>query len=383
MPASDDLRDQLLAHHVGLRRTSNSFLREQLKILGRNDREVVAILRRRLPEIAALMQKGFDPRTGEMILQIDQFTKRRLAIMYDEIRVARARVARALHAQLKGDLSGLAAYEQEYIRKAVSAAIPKPVLPMLGDFALASQPLLNKIVTSKPFQGKILRDHFRDLLTRNGPAAKRLKHAVEDGLVQGKSITQIVKGVKHAALGLTRANVAAVTHTAVSHVTSATRLQFGQDNADVVAGYYWVGTLDSKICSVCIIRDGHEYDMNYEPVSEGAPPWGAGPGGMHYNDRCDASYVLHSLKDMGIDPRKMDGATRASMDGGAPRSMTAEQWVDKQGYDRLEGMFGAKRAQLLTDGNLDIRDLVRKDGTLYTLKQLQGIEGAAFEAAGL
>lgn len=352
--ANAELRDLLISHQIGLQRLTNQEVQDLLAILERSERQIRAILRSRYATILNSQQRGYA-------------SKLRLQQMLLEIHEARKVALMELYEPLASSLEEFAAYEQGYLTQAVNRAMPSrfPFYP-----ALATPELLRSIVRSQPFQGKILHDHFRALTKRNGAVARRLKALIEEGLAMGTSPVAITRRVSHEALGITRANVTSIVQTAMGHVTNSMRDNFAQDNADVAKAVQWVGTLDSKICSICIVRDGHTYSLgNHQPI-DGGPPWGNGPGRMHYNDRCTSTLVLKSWEELGIDAKELTGEQRASMDGFVDADTTAGAWVDRQGYDRLAGMFGPRRAELLTSGGLDFADLVRTDGSLITLAEL-------------
>jgi len=334
-----ELRDLLISHQIGLQRLTNREVAHILIILRRTEKDIRGVLRRRLEAGA----RG-------------TVTTSRLKLMIDEIQELRRAAMSEMYATLATDLEEFAAYEQTYLAKSVRSVSPPAVLSAY-DPVLASHALMRSIVRSKPFQGSLLHDHFRALMKRNGAAMRKLRKLIEEGLVEGATPVAITRRVSADALGITRANVQAITQTAMSHVTNTMRDNFAQENTDVVKGVQWVGTLDSKICSICIVRDGHTYSVETHAPLDGGPPWGAGPGRMHYNDRCTSTYVLKSWEEMGIDANELTGQERASMDGFVDADTTALQWAARQGEERLTDLFGATRAKGLLSGTLELSQM--------------------------
>ena len=351
-----ELRDLLISHQIGLQRLTNREVKDMLALLDRAERDIRAVLKARLQLIASTGKDG-----GPLVT-------RRIEQLLAEIHAMRKVAILDLYAPLADDLEEFALYEQGYLTRSLRSTIPSriPFEP-----ALASTELLRSIVRSQPFQGKLLYDHFRALVKRNGLVARRMKELIEEGLATGAPPVTITRRVSAQALGITRANVQAIVQTSMSHVTNSMRDQFTQDNTDVIKATQWVGTLDSRLCSICLVRDGHTYDPVTHAPLDGGPPWGDGPGRMHWNDRCTPAPVLKSWEELGIDAKELTGEQRASMDGFVDADTTAEQWVGRQSYERLSDMFGPRRADLLTSGGLDISDLVRTDGTLITLEELR------------
>ena len=350
--ANEELRDLLISHQIGLQRLTNQQTQDLLSILARSESQIRALIRARYGRLKA----------GDL----GYGTKLRLNQMLTEIHEARRAAIMELYEPLASSLEDFAAYEQGYLTDTMRKAMPSriPFDPML-----ASADLLRSIVRSQPFEGKPLHDHFRALTKRNGMVARKIKALVEEGLAMGTSPVSITRRINHEALKITRSNVQAIVQTSMSHVTNTMRDGYAQANQDVVKGQQWVGTLDSKICSICIVRDGHTYGLKHEPL-DGGPPWGAGPGRMHYNDRCTSTMVLKSWEELGIDAKELTGAERASMDGFVDADTTAEAWVGRQGEQRLVQMFGPTRAEKLVSGEWSLGQLWSDDGTMYTLKQL-------------
>jgi hypothetical protein len=237
--ANEELRDLLISHQIGLQRLTNQQVKDILDILARSERQIRILIRERY----ARLQFG----------DLGYGTKLRLNQMLSEIHEARRAALLELYEPLASSLEDFAAYEQQYLAQTLRRAMPGG----LADPTLASADLLAAIVRSQPFQGSLLYDHFRALTKRNGIVARRIKDLVEEGLAMGASPVQVTRRIDHEALRLTRANVQSIVQTSMSHVTNTMRDGFVEGNTDVVKAVQWVGTLDSKICSICIVRDGH------------------------------------------------------------------------------------------------------------------------------
>jgi hypothetical protein len=371
---NDDLRDFMLSHRLGLNRYSNAVNADIQRLLFQTHLDLRRQLRQRLFNIDVLGRDRGPITTIRVKNMINQSKQMLVDGMADA------------HSALVPKLEELAAYEQQYLKDSIRKAVPSDI-PLA--ITLSSPELLNSIVTSKPMQGRLLGDHFKKLGARSGTAAKALEQSIKVGLAQGKTIEQIVRQVDAKALRLMRHNVAAVVHTAVSHVTGSMRQQVGQDNPGIVKGYQWLSTLDNRTTlEWCIPRDGHTYDLNYEPTS-GGPPWLEGPGMLHWNCRSDSTYVLKSWKELGIKAKELSGQTRASMTGQVPRETTAKQFFEKLLKDpvqrqRLMQLHGAKMIQLVENGTVSLDDLARisaRTKKAVTLKALAKEEGIDIEKA--
>lgn len=365
---NEQLQDFLIAHQIGLRRLSTGEVRELLRIVERTQLAIRQQMTASLNVISPRVAAHF----GLYDTLADIRSIPELKRMYAQINALQRELASELYARLAGDLEAFAAYENDYMASLVAKLAPAGVT-----WELASPLMLEQIVKSRPFEGKLLGEHFRDLRKVDRAAAVKMRQLVEEGILTGRPTRAIVLEVNGAALGLDRRAVEAYVRTAISHVSNEMRDELGQLNADIVAGYRWVGALDSRICSLCIVRDGHKYDLNYEPI-DGGPPWDAGPGRLHWGDRCTSTYVLRGEEEL-----REGEALRAAEGRAVDATVTAEDWVNKQDELTLRKMFGPQRARLLTRGDLDLVDLVRRDGTLYRLEDLARHDRLAFEKAGI
>ena len=346
--ANEDLRDRLLAHQVGIRRLATAEVAKVLRLLSRGERELRAELARRVAT--------FNMLPGEVETPIGII---RLETMLDDLQRIRLDYLRSLHKTLAMDLDEIARYEQGFTAGIVRQSIPAAIAL---DMTLASDDLIRAIVRSRPFQGRILREHFERLAAKSGTAAKAMREAVEEGLLTGRPLMGIVRKVNATALGLERRAVTAIVHTAVHHVTGHMRDEVARLNQDIVEAQQWVATLDLKTTEMCIARDGHLYHPETHEPLDGGPPWDAGPGRLHWNCRSDSNYILPSWKDMGIDAKELTGSMRASMNGQVPASTTAEQWLSGRSAAEVDRVFGRQKGAMWRSGAISTEDLLSADG---------------------
>lgn len=151
-------------------------------------------------------------------------------------------------------------------------------------------------------------------------------------------------------------------------------------NADILAGYRWLATLDSHTCLKCAIRDGLRYTLDFEPIGHSLA-WGRGPGKIHRHCRCTLTFVLKSAEQMRLNGLRP--GTRASMNGQVPADMTYAQWLKGQPVSVQDDVLGVLRGRLYRKGNLPIDRFVNNKGALIDLKTLREREAEAFKLAGL
>jgi hypothetical protein len=367
--ANEALRDALLSHQIGLNRLSNQEAREILAILLRVERQITRAIRARLRVFDALSPEPEDITTGRLrslmaeILEIQK-------VGYGE-----------LNKQLRKDLIEIAHHEVEYTGAAVTKALPADLRKAIAfSFTMPSPELLSAIVTSQPFQGKLLKGQ----LTRFAVHERaRIRRRIAEGLAKGDTVDTIMRQIWRKDMPLSQRQMTALVRTTVGYVTMAARREALAGNEDVVKGYQWLSTLDLKTTlEYCVPRDGKPYDLNFKPVGHGYS-WDAGPGAIHWNCRSSFTTILKSWEELGVDANELTGMTRASMDGQVPRETTSEQWLRGRNLEELEEVFGKTRAQLFTQGHLTVDDMVKDRGGLIKLSTLRRRELEAFKDAGL
>ena len=151
-------------------------------------------------------------------------------------------------------------------------------------------------------------------------------------------------------------------------------------NADILAGYQWLATLDSHTCLKCAIRDGLRYTLEFEPIGHSLA-WGRGPGKIHRNCRCTFTFVLKSAEQMRLNGLKP--GMRASMNGQVPADTTYTEWLKGQPASVQDDVLGVIRGRLYRKGQLPIDRFVDNRGQLINLQALREQDSEAFVLAGL
>ena len=188
---------------------------------------------------------------------------------------------------------------------------------------------------------------------------------VRDATALGYSNRELASRIESIAPSLGR-RAATVARTATNHVSNQTRKMSMQENDDVIDGYEWVATLDSRTSLVCAARDGVIYrDLENDPK----PP-------AHFNCRSTITMVVNPEFDLGA-----PGGTRPSIgpDGvkQVAASTTYENWLRLQPESFQEKVLGKTRARLFREKKLTLDKFVDSQGNVLSLREL-GIEDIAF-----
>jgi SPP1 gp7 family putative phage head morphogenesis protein len=356
MPESvnETIRDLQLRHHVGVQRLSSGILRRLIPLLDKSDQEIVE----RLLNRGATLEGSF--------------TSQRLQYLLRALRDINHDAHVALGNELRTELRALARYEVGFQTRMLMAAMPVAV-----DLVTPPATLLNAVVTSRPFNGILLRDAVRGL---EAGKLRLLKETIQRGMIQGETTNEIVRRVRgtralnyrDGVLNISRTASERMVRTATNFVSNAAREELFKQNKDIIKSIVWVSTLDSRTCVRCAALDGEEFDFDSGP----RPP-------LHISCRCATAPVTKSWRQLGIDADEVPAGERASMDGAVPSTETYQTWLSRQSASVQDEALGPSRGRLFRSGGLDVERFVDTRGNALTLEELAAREASAFERAGL
>lgn len=345
---NEEILDRLTRHSIGLQRLSTATVRKVLALLRRSDTRLVARL---LDE------------------DVSTLSRTRMEKLLNDLR----RVIDSAYLDATGalqiDLEELAKYEGEF-----QTDLFKRVIPVKFETVTPAAEQLVAAVNSRPFQGKLLKEVYKEL-----PAStfRQVRDTIRAGFIEGRTTDQIVRelrgtaaqGYKDGILAKTRRDVESVVRTAVNHTANTARDYTYQANDDLVKGVRWNATLDSRTSLVCAGRDGKVYPVDSGP----RPP-------AHYNCRSSTSPVLKSWRELGFDVDEVPPSTRASMNGQVPADQDYDTWLRKQPRDLQDDVLGTEKAKLFRAG-LKVDRFTDRKGAELTLDQLRQRERDIWEKA--
>ena len=187
----------------------------------------------------------------------------------------------------------------------------------------------------------------------------------------GDSPKELAKRITEVA-DMTARNAQTLSRTALNQVNNNVRQEFAKRNEDVIRGYTFVATLDSRTSSICRSLDGKFFKIGDEPK----PP-------LHPNCRSVLTVVLKESTDI---PEKFrfsdlaDKDTRFARQYGktpgemfpakVPQSTSYYDWLKTQPQHVADKVLGQKAAELWRKGKISADDLHKADGTQLTLAEL-------------
>lgn len=343
--ANDKLLNKEVAHAIDTLGYSNDVTKKIISILNKSDVNLFAQLTKELDKI--------NPNTFK-IARLDQ--------LLQSVRKINSQAYAEVSKTLDKELKGFSASEVDYQQRLIKSVQPSPVLPISPETVYAA-------AMDTPFQGKLLSEFLTGL--EDGKATL-IRDAVRMGVIESQTTNEIVKKIRGTAalkyndgiLNITRANAESVVLTAVAHTANMAQQQVYEANSDIIKGYRYTATLDTRTTELCASRDGNFYKI------------GAPKPAIPAHFRCRSRYVpvLKSFRELGLDV-DLPESTRASLDGQVPAKMNYQQWLSKQSLDRQITVLGKEKAILFNQGKLTLDKFVSPAGHVYTLKELEQMNG--------
>lgn len=383
--------DALLRHQIFVIRMSGSVRNDIIELLNRTEKDIEGKIRTAL--------------AGQT--QMSPGRVKRAQRLMATIRRIRNEAWDKADQVLVSSMRDFIAKEGQFLKSTLEAVVPVELTTELPAAAT-----LKSLVSSKPFEGRVLREWARSMRRAD---IRRIEDAIQIGLVQGESagaIARRVLGTK-AALGrdgatqTARRNAEAVSRTAVNHFSNSARQEFIRANSDLFDTELFVATLDGRTTPVCRGYDGQKF-----PVADGPMP------PLHFNCRSIRVAAI-SAEAIGTRPARpatekmllrefaknqnIRGVARRAdlpygmktkydafasrrlreLTGILPAKVTYNNWLRSQSAEFQNDVLGRTRAILFRRGNLPLDRFVNRAGDEIPLHQLARRERAAFRAAGL
>ena len=390
--ANEALFDALVRHQIGLLRLSGSIRNRVYTLLDATEDDMAAQITRRLAN-----HQGLDSPAAA----------RRLERVLARIHATRAKAWDEVTGTWVEELRALARAEP-----VTTGEIIRAVSPVQVTLALPPASDLDTVVTSRPFEGKVLRDWAKDIARAD---RDRIQAQIRIGMVQGEDSRAIARRIvgtvrnrgKDGVTEITRRNAGSITRTAVNHISNRARGAFFAANQEVFREEQYVATLDGRTTVVCASLDGKRY-----PVGKGRfPPqhWGcrsirvavlgqdlignrpATPTTerrllREYAEQNQITRVTRRADLPWGHKGKFDAFARTrkrELIGPVPAKTTYQEWLTRQTAEFQDDVLGKAKGKLFRDGGLSLNKFVDQRGKPVTLETLRRQETAAFRAAGL
>ena len=303
------------------------------------------------------------------------FTAYRLKSLLKEIKQTIDDAYWEMEKQLHEEMGGYALHVAETTTAMFAAQIPvKFSFVGLSDEQLAA--IIDKTPISVGKDKKLLLEEIFQSIAAGKEEA--IRGALRLGMVEGESVPEMVRrliGTKanrytDGIMESSRRAAEAIVRTTVIHTGNQATQQTYLNNADVLKGWIYVATLDSRTCPVCFSDSGKTFPLKSGPV----PP-------RHINCRCFSAPQIKTWKELGIDMEELPPSYRASKNGPVKSDISFDDWLRGQDTATQVELLGKTRAKLFADGGLKLDKLTDASGKLYTLDTLKQTQKAAFDKA--
>lgn len=282
---------------------------------------------------------------------------------------------REIEKRANAELLQVASLEADFSRLAVNKAVGVNI----ASTALSS-PMLEQVVSNTLIQGAKSAEWWK---RQNVSTLNKFKDTIRMHLLRGSTLGQMVRsvrgtrenrftdGILHASTKEAETLIRTSIQTVANRAAEATY----RANSDIIRGYIWLSTLDSRTTEICAVRDGLEYTLDYQPIGHNIP-WLEGPGSIHWNCRSRSMPLLKDYKNIpkGKQQQIRKLGFRATKFGPVARGTKFEPWlkaIDKERPGVAVKILGKKKAKLWRNSKLSLRDMVTGDGKPMSTMQLK------------
>lgn len=257
-------------------------------------------------------------------------------------------------------------FNQRLLGANISASLTVPAPTQV------SSAIFSSIMQVEPSRGYTIE---RALQIFNGKKTEQIISTIRDGIILGdtrQQITNSLMSIKE----LEKQQAATLVRTITNHVSSESRSLFMSENEDVLEGYEWLATLDSRTSLICASRDGTVYPFTDDPARSPKPP-------AHFSCRSTILPVVKPEFDLTgsrVGVRPSVGADGVEIVRG---STNYESWLKRQPKTFQEEVLGKDRTKLFREGNLQLTNFVDSSGSTINLERLKELEPLAFQQADI
>ena len=357
---NEQLAHEAIDHSIDLTRYSNSVIRRIIALLNKTDRDLAN-------QIAAALER----------LPAESFTVERLDALLQSVRQTNAVAYQQVSQLIETELKDLVQYEAAYQYQLFQSTLPVQV-----SVAAVNVGQVYAAALARPFSiskdGAVPLNEYLKGIEAN--RAAKIRNAIRMGFIEGEPTDKIVRrimGTKslNYADGLmeeSRRHVEGMVRTAVSHTADVTRQNFYAENNDLLKGWQFVATLDSRTSITCASLSGKIFPIGSGP----RPP-------RHINCRSTSVPVVKSWKELGIDLPESKASTRASMDGQIAEDITFTKWLRSKPVSVQDDILGATRGKLFRANKIEIDKFTDSKGRVISLDQLRKKNAEMFAKAGM
>lgn len=194
----------------------------------------------------------------------------------------------------------------------------------------------------------------------------KIKGVIRHGVLENWDKAQMTAALK-GSFASNRHQAAAVVQTSIHTIANDARMAVYEKNSDIIKGFYWLSTLDSRTTLTCIGRSGLEWDIEKNPVNHSIP-FAVPP--IHWNCRSVMMPKLITFREAGLDRDEIK-STRSSKLGQIEQDISFDKFLKSLSKKEQDEQLGVGRADLWRDGKITLKQLLDGNGRELTLAELK------------
>jgi len=222
--------------------------------------------------------------------------------------------------------------------------------------------IMKSVIDTDFVQGGLLKDFWKE---QGEKVTRRAAQQIRIGIANGETIDDMIRRVRGryvrrgvyegGVMQISTRDAASLVRTATSHVVGGAHFRCFEANKDILDGYRYDATLDSRTTPICMALDGQEFEFD-DPNAKRPP--------QHWGCRSRIVPVVSGVDDSGY-------GQRATETGPVKAGINYEQWLKQQSKTKQVEILGKGRAELFRSGKVSLRDMVRSDGSTVRVEELR------------
>tara|TARA_B100000513_G_scaffold189667_1_gene113565 strand:- start:339 stop:5408 length:5070 start_codon:yes stop_codon:yes gene_type:complete len=380
--ANDKVADNIITHAVNLERLKSSEYQKVFQLLDKLEIDLEEKIKK--IDVTAVGGKARQKRFTKLLANVRATIK----AQYGDI-----------NSKFKDSLKDVAKLEPKVLANGVGKAVANN--PKIGVALVQFLPpptTLQALVDDTLVMSAPVKTHWQ---RQAGDLVERFTDAMREGILANESIGDLVRRVrgtkannfKDGIMNVKRYQAEALVRTSVHAVSNKARQTTIDRNIDIIKGYQWLSTLDTRTSDICKSYSGLTWDSNKNPIGHKknyrTPP-------AHYNCRSVIVPMLKSFSELagkdltfnnrkfrkgfedalvasGIplgEAKKIKRGMQASMTGQVAGELTYETWLKTKSVSIQKEVLGDGRWQLWNDGKIGFVDLVDQRNNPLSLEEL-------------
>ncbi len=233
----------------------------------------------------------------------------------------------------------------------------------MQDFArVPSLAVIDRLYKPK-FEGNIMSEWWSRM---TNDLKFKVRGVIRQGILENWDKAQMTATLK-GSFASNRHQAAAVVQTSIHTIANEARMAVYEKNNDIIKGFYWLSTLDSRTTLTCIGRSGLKWDIEKKPIGHSIP-FAVPP--IHWNCRSVMMPELITFREAGLDRNEIK-STRSSKLGQIEQDISFDKFLKLLSKKEQDEQLGVGRADLWRKGKITLKQLLDGNGRELTLAELK------------